>query len=64
MKASLITNIKYIFLQNKNVWTSAKIFATWEIFLEESSIWNSRCGAVETNPTNIHKDAGSIPGLS
>ena len=22
------------------------------------------CGTVETNPTSIHEDAGSIPGLS
>ena len=22
------------------------------------------CGAVETNPTSIHEDAGSIPGLA
>ena len=25
---------------------------------------NSRCGAVETNPTRIHEVAGSIPGLA
>ena len=24
---------------------------------------SSCCGAVETNPTSIHEDAGSIPGL-
>ena len=24
---------------------------------------SSHCGAVETNPTSIHEDAGSIPGL-
>ena len=23
---------------------------------------SSRCGTVETNPTSIHEDAGSIPG--
>ena len=23
---------------------------------------SSLCGSVETNPTNIHEDAGSIPG--
>ena len=27
-------------------------------------IWSSHCGTVETNPTNIHEDAGSIPGLA
>ena len=26
--------------------------------------WSSHCGTVETNPTNIHEDAGSIPALS
>ena len=25
---------------------------------------SSCCGAVETNPTSIHEDAGSIPGLA
>ena len=24
---------------------------------------SSHCGAAETNPTSIHEDAGSIPGL-
>ena len=24
----------------------------------------SRCGAMETNPTSIHKNAGSIPGFT
>ena len=26
--------------------------------------WNSHCGSVVTNPTSIHEDAGSIPGLA
>ena len=26
--------------------------------------WESRLGAVETNATSIHEDAGSIPGLT
>ena len=25
---------------------------------------SSHCGAVETNPTSIHEDAGSIPDLA
>ena len=25
---------------------------------------SSCCGSVETNPTTIHEDAGSIPGLA
>ena len=25
---------------------------------------SSHCGAVETNPTSIHEDVGSIPGLA
>ena len=28
------------------------------------SIWSSRCGSAEANPTSIHEDAGSIPGLN
>ena len=30
----------------------------------KNSIRNSCCGAVKTNPTIIHEDAGSIPGLA
>ena len=26
--------------------------------------WSSRCDAAETNPTSIHEDAGSLPGLA
>ena len=26
--------------------------------------WSSCCGSVEVNPTSIHEDAGSIPGLT
>ena len=29
-----------------------------------AEIGNSCCGAAETNPTSIHEDAGSIPGLA
>ena len=25
---------------------------------------DSHCGAVETNPTSIHDDVGSVPGLT
>ena len=28
------------------------------------TVWGSHRGAVETNPTSIHEDAGSIPGLA
>ena len=31
---------------------------------EKKKIWSSSCGAVEMNPTGIHEDAGSIPGLT
>ena len=26
--------------------------------------WSSHCGAAERNPTSIHEDVGSIPGLA
>ena len=29
-----------------------------------ASIRGSHCGSVETNPTSIHEDAGSLPGLA
>ena len=28
------------------------------------STWSSHCGSAEMNPTRIHKEAGSIPGLA
>ena len=34
------------------------------IFIKNLSIGNSHCGAAETNPTSVHENAGSIPGLS
>ena len=27
-------------------------------------LWSSHCGSVLTNPTSIHEDAGSSPGLA
>ena len=32
--------------------------------LLKKNSWSSHCGAAETNPTSIHEDMGSIPGLS
>ena len=38
------------------------------IFFNKTGLWNSRCGtvasSVDTNPTSIHEDRGSIPGLT
>ena len=31
---------------------------------KKCSPWSSHCGTVETNPTSIHKDVGSIPALA
>ena len=31
---------------------------------KEYYTWNSHCGTTEMNPTSIHEDAGSIPGLA
>ena len=30
----------------------------------KTKVVNSFCGAVEMNPTSIHEEAGSIPGLA
>ena len=35
-----------------------------EKIAKEISLRSSHCGAAETNPTNIHEDAGSILGLA
>ena len=32
--------------------------------LKTSALWSSRCGSAVRNPTSIHEDAGSIPGLT
>ena len=32
--------------------------------LEDTGNWTSCCGSAVTNPTSIHEDAGSIPGLA
>jgi len=32
--------------------------------IKKSTDRSSHCGSVETNPTSIHEDAGSIPGLA
>ena len=31
--------------------------------MSKTHIWSFHCGAEETNPTSIHKNAGLIPGL-
>ena len=31
--------------------------------IKKWKVWSSCCGAAETNPTSIHEDAGSVPGL-
>ena len=38
-------------------------FYFWE-FSKENKKRSSCCGSAETNLTNIHEDAGSIPGLA
>ena len=35
-----------------------------EIATYRSQYWSSHCGWAVTNPTSIHKEGGSIPGLS
>ena len=31
---------------------------------KKSNSWSSHCDTVEMNPTSIHEDVGSIPGLT
>ena len=51
------------------------VVITWVLVLDLDKIinvytdskyayWDSHCGAVKTNPTSIHEDAGLIPGLT
>ena len=41
---------------------------SWDVNIilsaKKKRCWSSRCGAAETNPTSIHEDASSIPGLA
>ena len=39
-------------------------FEKQKITLKTNSIGSSHRGSVETNPTSIHRDVGSIPGLA
>ena len=34
------------------------------VLVQDLHFWNSYCGSVLTNPTSIHNDIGSIPGLA
>ena len=40
---------------------------SWHLFLhmiKNEHLGSSHCGSMVTNPTGIHEDAGSIPGLA
>ena len=37
---------------------------TWVNSLLSRNCWSSPCGSVVMNPSSIHEDAGSIPGLA
>ena len=45
-------------------WKRHCIHTTRTICYKKEQCWSSHCGSVETNPTSIHEDAGSIPGLA
>ena len=30
----------------------------------KTGIWSSHCGSTVTNPSSVHEDVGSIPGLA
>ena len=48
-----------------NVWTDCEEFeAMGEFVYKKLGVWSSCCGSAEMNPTTIHEDAGSIPGLA
>ena len=38
--------------------------SNFTVTLSKLLIWSSCCGSVVTNPTNVHEDLGSIPGLA
>ena len=40
------------------------VLESWDSRMLEFGVRSSHRGSVETNPTSIHDDAGSIPGLA
>ena len=53
---SIVSGTANALFASENMATSA--------FPSNSRMWSSRCGSAETNLTNIHEDAGSLPGLT
>ena len=41
-----------------------KKFKSRDIIIKLQKCGSSRCGTAEMNPTSIHEDSGSIPGLA
>ena len=66
-------NIKYLTAQSK-IWVNCHMYiateestffsSICEIFIRSDHVGSSPCGSVETNPTSIHENVGSIPGLA
>ena len=45
-------------------WFLLKVTNRSPFTIQKSDSRSSHCGSVVTNPTSIHEDAGSIPGLA
>ena len=61
-------NSKYLIMFNflvikKRTYTIIFLYQFSRYSLKEISLRSSHCGSVVMNPTSIHEDAGSIPGL-
>ena len=53
-----------IFLMDFHFYLRIRELLSIYILLRTEDQGSSHCGAVETNPTSIHEDAGLIPGLT
>ena len=45
-------------------WRNCALFGSTERRFLKADVGSSPCDSGETNPTSIHEDAGSIPGLA
>ena len=63
MNVSVSKNMRALQFEPSHVWyLCAGIYQVRRDVLKTQT-WSSHCGSVVMNPTRIHEDAGSIPGL-
>ena len=59
--------VEIIAVQRSSSFCPLRAYFYWEtriIEQQQKTLRSSHCGEAETNPTSIHEDMGSIPGLA